>query len=113
MSVYDRAAQFSPFAALTGHAAAIRETARLTEDKVELEEDARAYLDECLQRLRIHLKEQPRVTLSYFEADESKAGGRYQSLTGVVKKIDEFRREMILEDGKQIPLDNLVEIQMG
>ena len=77
MSIYDRAAQFSPFAALTGHEAAIRETARLTEEQAELNEDKKEELNEKLQELMAHAEEHPTVTVTYFKPDDRKEGGKY------------------------------------
>ena len=75
MSIYDRAAQFSPFAALTGHEAAIKETARLTEEQVELDEDKQEELNEKLQTLIAYATEHPTVSVTYFKPDDKKTGG--------------------------------------
>ena len=86
MSMIDRAAQFSPFAALTGYDAAVRETARLTEQKIELDEYEKAALDQRILLLQEHLKELPEVTITHFVPDERKDGGKYVSITEAVKK---------------------------
>ena len=99
MAALDRAAQFMPFAALTGHEAAIKETGRLTEDWVELDENKKEMLDEKLQMIKMHLNEHPAVLFTYFEADEKKSGGAYVTTTGNVKKIDEYEQQILLEDG--------------
>lgn len=112
MPVCDRAAQFSPFAALTGYDAAIREAARLTEDRMELGDDSRAYLDECMEYLRMHLKEHPQVLIFYFNKDDRKAGGGYRSVTGAVKRIDEYGRQIVLQDGGSIALEDIVDMQL-
>lgn len=112
MPVSDRAAQFSPFAALTGYDAAVREAARLTEDRLELGEDSKAYLDECMEYLREHLKEHPRIQISYFDKDERKTGGTYRSVTGDLKRIDENERQIVLQDGGRIALEDIVDMQM-
>ena len=88
MSLHDRAAQFSPFAALTGHSAAIAETGRLTASRITLDESEIARVDAALQRLRELLPQAPTVSITYFVPDERKAGGSYQTITGEVKRID-------------------------
>ena len=111
MSIHDRAAQFSPFAALTGHDAAIRETERLTEEWVELDEDSKEQLDERLQMIREHLAERPEITFTFFQPDERKQGGAYRTITGKVKKIDEDEHRILLEDGTALMVEHLVSIE--
>lgn len=110
MSVHDRAAQFSPFAALTGYEAAVSETARLTEGKIELDEDAKAALDEKLGFLQESARGQ-QVSITYFQPDVRKAGGAYLSVSGTIKKIDSYERVIALEDGTLIPVDDILDIQ--
>ena len=88
MSLHDRAAQFSPFAALTGHSAAIAETGRLTDSRITLDESEMARVDAELQHLQELLPSRPTVSITYFVPDERKAGGSYQTITGEVKRID-------------------------
>lgn len=104
MSMMDRAAQFSPFAALTGYDAAIKETGRLTDEKIELGEETKAVLDRKQRYLSDMISVQPEITVTYFLPDERKSGGTYLSVTGKLKRIDEYERMMILTDGKKIPL---------
>ena len=111
MSNYDRAAQFSPFAALTGYDAVIDETGRLTDAQIELDEGGKALLDEKLQQLRTHLPEQPRVKLRIFRPDTRKQGGTYEEVSGRVKKIDPVTRCMVLTDGTVIPIDRIYGIE--
>lgn len=111
MSMINRAAQFSPFAALTGYDAAIRETGRLTDRRIELSEDSRADLDRKQQLLLDNLADQPEVSVTYFIPDERKAGGAYVTITGSVKKLDDFQRIMVLTDGTMIPLDEILELE--
>ena len=111
MSMIDRAAQFSPCQALTGYGAAIQETGRLTDRKIELSEDERIVLDMKQQILLDNIRERPDVSITYFIPDERKDGGSYVTVTGNVKKIDDYQRLLILTDRAQIPLDEIVDIE--
>lgn len=111
MSLHDRAAQFSPFAALTGHKAAINETARLTDEKQILSEDVIAKLNEQLNLIKENISSNPIVTITYFVPDDRKSGGAYISNTGVVKKINEYNHTVILTDKTVIPIEQISEIQ--
>ena len=110
MAMIDRAAQFSPFAALTGHAAAVKETARVTAAQMELTEDSKAILDEKLQMLMELLPSGPEAVITYFEPDERKAGGAHIEVIGHVIKIDTHQRAVTLTNGAVIPMDRIVEI---
>lgn len=107
MSIIDRAAQFAPFSALTGYDAAVKERARLTDEKLELDADALAALDERLQMLRELLPDSPEATFTYFVADKKKAGGAYVEKTGCIKKFDEYQRTIILTDRTTIPIEDI------
>lgn len=111
MSLHDRAAQFSPFAALTGHKAAINETARLTDEKQILSEDVIAKLNEQLNLIKENIGTNQAVTITYFVPDDKKSGGAYISNTGVVKKIDEYNRTVIMTDKTVIPIEQISEMQ--
>lgn len=111
MSLYDRAAQFSPFAALTGHEEAIRETARQTEAWVDLDEDRKEELNEKMQEIVEHLNEAPEVTLTYFKEDEKKEGGSYVTVTGRIKKWREYEQQLALEDGTVVALEKVFGIE--
>ena len=110
MSMYARAAQFAPFAALTGYGDAIKETARITDQQLELDENEKALLNEKLQLLRQHLPGKPKITITYFVPDTKKAGGSYQTITGFVKKLQEYERRLIMTDGTIIPIDAIIEL---
>ena len=111
MSNFDRAAQFSPFAALTGYDAVIAETGRLTDTRIELDEGGKALLDEKLQTIREHLEEHPAVKLTVFCPDSRKSGGAYETITGNVKKIDPVARILVLTGGEVIPVDRIYGIE--
>ena len=111
MSMIDRAAQFSPFAALTGYDAAIKETGRLTDEKIEMDEEALNILNMKFQILVDSLDEEPEVTFTYFKPDERKAGGAYLTASGVVKKIDDFERMIVMQNGMKIPMDDILNIE--
>lgn len=111
MSAIDRAAQFSPFAALTGHGAAISETARLTEARLELDEIRKEELDARLQVIRECLSMQPEVAITYFVPDARKEGGSYLRAAGTVKKLDDIEHKVIMADGISIPMDAIYEIE--
>lgn len=109
MSPYDRAAQFSPFAALTGHDAAIKETARFTEKQTEQSEDLISRLNEKLQIISNNPGTE--ITVIYFVPDERKMGGAYVSHTGIAKKIDDYKHTLIMEDTTIIPISQISEIE--
>ena len=111
MSMLERAAQFQPFRALTGYEDAVRETARLTDDRVELTEDEKALLDGKLQRLADNLASHPLVTVTYFQPDKKKAGGAYVTATGQLKKIDDYEGVLILLGGERVIIEDILNIQ--
>ena len=111
MPIADRAAQFMPFRVLTGYGAAIEETARLTEDWIDQDDDVKIDLDRKLRIAVEHLEDQPEITIAYFLPDERKAGGAYTTVTGSIKKIDTFERVVVLQDGTRIPIDSIFEIE--
>ena len=110
MPMEDRAAQFSPFAALTGFGEVIRETERLTQERVELGEDARNILDEKLRALQGQIKSQPQVAVTYFQQDARKEGGAYCTVTGCIQKIDVYGGVVAMADGTKIPVNEIVEL---
>lgn len=111
MSVSDRAAQFSPFAALVGHNAVIAETARQTQARIELTEDMLRVLNEKLKILDGVLPNCSEVTITYFMQDEKKSGGSYITKTGYINKIDKYKNIIITEDKTVIPVSDIVDIE--
>ena len=111
MSMKDRAAQFSPFAALTGYDAAIKETGRLTDEKIEMDEEALNILNMKFQILIDSLDAEPGVTFTYFKPDERKDGGAYIDVAGVVKKMDDHERLIVMQGGRKIRMDDVLEIE--
>lgn len=111
MSMADRAAQFSPFAALTGYDAALKETARLTGERIELDEYEKNALNERLQLIAATLGEGHEVSITYFKPDELKAGGEYVTVTGEIKKIDEYERQIIMSSGQSVPIEEVVGLE--
>ena len=114
MSMRDRAAQFSPFAALTGYDAAIKETTRLTDRRVDLDDDVLQKLDEkmCVIRKRLDNGESVKIRITYFEEDLRKEGGRYLDLSGEIKRIDVYRNVVVFRNGDRIPIDDIMNIEI-
>ncbi len=111
MSMLNRAAQFSPFAALTGHEAAVKETARETEKRIELDPYMRDALDHKLEILMEELKNKPQVKIIHFQADEKKAGGKYIETSGTISKIDEYHHTIHMSDDRKIPIEDILDIE--
>lgn len=111
MSLHDRAAQFSPFAALTGHEAAIKETARLTEEKITLTEGMKAELNARILLLKEFLKEQPEIAITYFLPDERKQGGAYHTEIGTIKKVNSYEGVLIMQNNVSIPIDAILALE--
>ena len=111
MTMHDRAAQFSPFSALTGYENVIAESERLTDTKTELADSAVEQIDEKLCILAENIKIHPTVTVTYFEPDRHKTGGQYVTVTGQVKRVDSYEQELLLTDGRAIPMEAIRCIQ--
>ena len=111
MDMKDRAAQFAPFSALTGYGSAIKEAGRITDEKIETDEEYKAVLDMKLSCLCALINEQPQVTVKYFIPDSRKAGGRYVKVTGNLKKIDGYEHLLILTNCIRIPTDDILDIE--
>ena len=103
-----RAAQFAPFAALTGYNEAIKETSRLTDEQLDLDDTEKDQLNEKLQLLRQNLPRQLPITITFFIPDTQKTGGSYQTITGSVKKIQEYEHRLIMTDGTIIPIEAII-----
>lgn len=112
MPMLDRAAQFQPFRALTGYEDAVRETARLTDRRMELTEEEKARLDAALQRLMDSISSRPQVSVTWFQPDKRKAGGAYVTTTGRLKKIDDLEGVLILLGGERIVIEDILDIQI-
>ena len=112
MTSLARAAQFAPFAALTGYDDAIKETERITENKIELTEEGKLNLNDKLQSINDNIKNQPKVTITYFEYDKKKEGGKYITYTGNIKRIDMGELSIILTDKTKINISEIIDINI-
>lgn len=113
MPIEDRAAQFSPFAAVVGYDDAVDETARLTDSRIDLGEDEIIALNESLGKLRITLSERPTVKVTYFVPDQRKSGGKYVDKTGVVRRIDETGGVLVFTDAEKIRIDEIIRVEFA
>jgi len=113
MSMSDRAAQFSPFAALVGYGDAVAETARLTDSKAELTEDEMSELNANLNRLLDSLDEQPQISVTYFVPDEKKLGGKYVEKVGIVRIYDSYSGEIVFTDGERVDVNDMAKIEIN
>lgn len=107
----ERAARFAPFAAITGYEEMVLEEARVTEEWVELDDGTKSILNEKLQIILDYLRDEPTITFTFFEPDKKKSGGAYVSLTGTVKRIDEYEKCVMLTDGTKIPIERIFGIE--
>ncbi len=110
MSIEERSAQFAPFAALTGYEDEVKETERITERMIEITEDIRSILDEKIRLIQNKIAEQPNVTITYFVPDINKQGGKYQTINGIIKKIDNYEKKLILTSNTEIFIKDIIEI---
>ena len=110
MSIHDRSAQFSPFAALVGYDAAVEETARLTDSRREMEEDEINELNRQLSELNKRLSERPRIRVTYFIRDRKKEGGRYASKIGNARTIDQAENRIIFTDGESVSIKDMYSV---
>ena len=110
MSLEARAAQFAPFAALTGYEDEVEEAGRLTDKRLDLDEEAKKDLDSKMQIIRKKISAKPVITFTYFVPDLQKDGGKYVTVTGAVRRIDEYKQVVVLEDKNEIPINEIVGI---
>lgn len=111
MPILDRAAQFSSFAALSGYDAAVKETARLTDGRLELDKNQKEALNEKLRHVADNIDDHPEITITYFNPDDKKDGGSYVTVTCCVKKIDDYERIVYLTDGTKVTIEEIIEIE--
>lgn len=110
MSVYNRSAQFAPFAALTGHSESIKETARLTDEQIEINEDQKEIINQKLIYINKYIKVHPNISITYFVKDKKKKGGKYITITSEIKKIDTYNKVIILVNNNKILFDDIISI---
>lgn len=110
MSLYARSAQFAPFAALTGYEEAVKETARETTERIEIDDEMKSILDGKIQMLIEQMKKQPEVSITYFLYDLKKEGGTYITVSGIIKKIDTYNQYIYLVDNTIIPINEVIDI---
>ena len=112
MSIHDRAAQFAPFAALTGHSEAVSETARYVDEKIDLGEDAIKEIQDALNYIQEHISQSPQVTITYFVADGRKRGGRYVTETVKIKYVDNLEQNIRFDNGVCVKFENIFDIKL-
>lgn len=110
MSLYQRSAQFAPFAALTGYEGQVKETARLTDRRIELDEELKSMLDLKIQVIQEVLSNKPELEITYFIPDTKKDGGRYETIINNVKKIDNYNNQIIMQDDLKISIKEIIDI---
>lgn len=110
MSLYARSAQFAPFAALTGYEEEVKETARETNERIDIEDELKSILDGKLQIILEQIKNHPEISITYFIADSKKHGGEYVTVTGLVKKVDLYNQYIYLIDNTEIPINEIIDI---
>ena len=110
-TMMDRAARFAPFAAITGYEEMVLEEARVTEERIDLDEGALSLLNEKLNMVQEFLDEEPEIKITYFEPDKKKSGGAYIDITGTVKRIDEYECLVIMTDGRKIRIEDIYSLE--
>ena len=112
MTIEERSAQFAPFSALTGYDDVIKETARETNSRIEINEEQKAILNKKLLLIKERIHNKPKITVTYFIPDVKKDGGKYIEVTENAVKIDEYDRKIILENGEEVPIEEIIEIKL-
>ena len=107
----ERAARFAPFAAITGYEEMVLEEARVTEEKIELDECALTMIDKRLNILQNHLSQSPEITVTYFVPDKKKSGGAYRTITGVAKRIDPYKKLLIINGDEKIQIEDIYKLE--
>ena len=110
-TMMDRAARFAPFAAITGYEEMVLEEARITEERIDLDEGTLSILNEKLNMMQEFIDEEPEIKITYFEPDKKKSGGAYIDITGTVKRIDEYECLVIMTDGKKIRIEDIYSLE--
>ena len=110
MSLYQRSAQFAPFAALTGYEGQVKETSRLTDRRIELYEEMKLIIDMKIQIINEMLSNKPEIEVTYFIPDGRKDGGRYETIINNVKKVDNYNEQIIMKNGLRIDIKEIIEI---
>ena len=110
-TMMDRAARFAPFAAITGYEEMVLEEARITEERIDLDEGTLSILNEKLNMIQEFIDEEPEIKITYFEPDKKKSGGAYVSVTGIVKRIDEYEYLVVMTDGKKIRIEDIYSLE--
>ncbi len=110
-TMMDRAARFAPFAAITGYEEMVLEEARITEERIDLDEGTLSILNEKLNMIQEFIDEEPEIKITYFEPDKKKSGGAYIDITGTVKRIDEYECLVIMTDGKKIRIEDIYSLE--
>ena len=111
MSLDERSAQFAPFAALTGYEDAIEETARLTDERIDMDEEARQALDTKLQIICKQIESKPEIAVTYFIPDKKKEGGEYVTIRGRLKRVDKVRQVLVMDNSKEVDMSNILDIE--
>ena len=111
MSLENRSAQFAPFSALTGYEEAVKEEARVTESRIDIDEEAKIEVNEKLNYIMKHLDKNIIVSVTYFEKDKKKQGGSYKTIKGMIKKIDDSRKTIEMQTGEIIKIEELKKIE--
>ncbi len=111
MTLEQRSAQFAPFSALTWYEGQIKETARLTDKRLELDEEAKSILDTKIQIIKEKIAQQPQIEITYFVPDNKKDGGRYETVNSIIRKIDEYYNKIIMNNGISIDIGEIIDIQ--